>query len=210
MGQSTEEPRWRRTPEERPRQILEAGLAVFGEQGLKGARLDDIAERAGISKGTIYLYFASKDDLFREVVRDTFASLVEVAAAVPETDDPAADLRVFCATYWDFLRSARFETVHRLVMAELHDFPELVREYGSEVRDPMKQIVRSTLDRGVSSGHFSAADNQVRARMLLALLWQHGIWCARRQNDPDLAGRSDAAVLGEVITFFLDAITEAG
>lgn len=183
---------------------------MFGEQGLQGARLDDIAERAGISKGTIYLYFASKDDLFREVVRDTFAELVEVAAAVPQTDDPAADLRAFCVSYWEFLRSRRFETVHRLVMAELHRFPELVREYGTEVRDTMKQSVRSILDRGVASGHFTSGDNQVRARMLLALLWQNGIWCARRQNDPDLAGRSDAVVAGEVINFFFDAVTRAG
>lgn len=200
-----ENPRWRRTPEERPRQILEAGLAVFGEQGLAAARLDDIAERAGISKGTIYLYFQSKDDLFREVIRDAYAEVVE-SVALPETEDARADLKTFCRTYWSLIRSPRFETVHRLVLSEIHAFPELSEEYGREVRDRIKRIVRMILERGTKSGAFEKGNNQVRARMLLALLWQHGIWYARKQNDPDLAGRSDAAVLNEVITFFMDAV----
>ena len=63
------EPRWRRLPEERPKQILAAALEVFGERGLASARLEDIAKRAGLSKGTIYLYFPNKEELFREMVR---------------------------------------------------------------------------------------------------------------------------------------------
>ncbi|OYV74472.1 MAG: hypothetical protein B7Z72_00065, partial [Gemmatimonadetes bacterium 21-71-4] len=65
------EPRWRRLPEERPRQILDAAFATFAEHGLAAARLDDIAKRAGVSKGTIYLYFQSKEELFRAVVLHT-------------------------------------------------------------------------------------------------------------------------------------------
>src|SRR4051812_24710326 len=71
------EPRWRRLPEERPRQILAAALSVFGERGLAAARLDDIAKRAGLSKGTIYLYFPNKEELFREMVRTTVISAIE-------------------------------------------------------------------------------------------------------------------------------------
>jgi len=207
MGETpTDQPRWRRTPEERPRQILDAALAVFNEQGLAGARLDDIAERAGISKGTIYLYFASKDDLFREVVRDTFASLLENVAGLSGTAKARADLIAFCRSYWSFLRSPRFETVYRLVNAEIHAFPELFHEYSTEVREPMRARVQRILERGSKSGEFSKGNNLVRARMLLALLWQHGIWCARREHNPDLKGRSESAVLDEVITFFLEAV----
>ncbi|MEA3245310.1 MAG: helix-turn-helix domain-containing protein, partial [Gemmatimonadota bacterium] len=61
--------KWRRQPEERPQQILLAAIEVFGEHGIAAAKLEDIAARAGVSKGTIYLYFESKEDLFREVVR---------------------------------------------------------------------------------------------------------------------------------------------
>src|SRR3954468_9438563 len=71
------EPRWRRLPEERPRQILAAALEVFGEHGLATARLDDIAKRAGLSKGTIYLYFSNKEELFREMVRQLIVTQIE-------------------------------------------------------------------------------------------------------------------------------------
>src|SRR3954470_2886771 len=73
------EPRWRRLPEERPRQILAAALSVFGERGLAAARLDDIAKRAGLSKGTIYLYFPNKEELFREMVRQLIVAQLVVA-----------------------------------------------------------------------------------------------------------------------------------
>ena len=64
------EPKWRRLPEERPRQIIEAALEVFSEHGLAAARLEDIAKLAGVSKGTIYLYFPNKEALFSEMVRE--------------------------------------------------------------------------------------------------------------------------------------------
>jgi TetR/AcrR family transcriptional regulator len=203
-----DQPRWRRTPEDRPRQILEAALAVFGEAGLAGARVEDIAERAGISKGTVYLYFPSKDDLFREVVRDTFAEILEIVESLEETDSPTADVETFCRDYWSFLRSGRFETVYRMVMAEIHAFPDLSLDYTQQVREPIKEAVRCILDRGTRSGEFTESNNLVRARMLMALLWQHSMWCARRDANPDLDGRSDDAVLGEVVTFFLEAIVE--
>src|ERR687885_303898 len=70
-------PRWRRRPEERPGQIIEAALQVFGERGLAGARLEDIAKRAGVSKGTIYLYFPNKEELFRSMIRQTVIAAIE-------------------------------------------------------------------------------------------------------------------------------------
>lgn len=204
----SELPRWRRTPEERPRQILEAALQVFGEQGLAGARIDDIADRAGISKGTVYLYFASKDELFREVLRDAFVGMLESVSELESTADAAHDLRTFCTTFFAYLRSTRFETTYRLILAQMHAFPELSREYAYEVREPIRGIIRGILDRGSESGQFGAGDNLVRARMLQALLWQHGMWCAKREVNPDLENRSDNAVLGEVIQFFLDAVAK--
>ena len=82
---SAAEPRWRRLPEERPEQILDAALAEFGERGLAGARLEDIAKRAGLSKGTIYLYFPNKEALFREMVRDIVVSQLEESERMFET-----------------------------------------------------------------------------------------------------------------------------
>src|SRR3954469_24182181 len=89
MSESATEPRWRRLPEERPRQILEAALAVFAERGLAAARLEDIAKRAGVSKGTIYLYFPNKEELFREVIRNSVITFIERGEArLEELGDP--------------------------------------------------------------------------------------------------------------------------
>src|SRR6478609_4648585 len=79
VSESAVEPRWRRLPEERPKQILDAALEVFSERGLAAARLEDIAKRAGLSKGTIYLYFPNKEELFREVIRHTIIAQIERA-----------------------------------------------------------------------------------------------------------------------------------
>src|ERR1700759_2945816 len=98
----TNEPRWRRLPEERPGQILAAALEVFGERGLAAARLDDIARRAGVSKGTIYLYFPNKEELFREMIRHIVVGQLEAAerAASESTGSATETLTEFMRTYW--------------------------------------------------------------------------------------------------------------
>src|SRR4029453_15963800 len=118
-------PRWRRLPEERPRQILDAALEVFGERGLAGARLDDIARRAGVSKGTIYLYFPNKEELFREVVRAIVIDRLRQAAAEAGEGDPVDELKRYLRAHWNFVRTAEFQTIFKLVTSELHNFPDL-------------------------------------------------------------------------------------
>src|SRR6476661_6171169 len=120
MSEAVTEPRWRRLPEERPRQILDAALTVFAEHGLAAARLDDIAKRAGLSKGTIYLYFPNKEELFREMVRRTVISaLEEREQLLTSATDSATDvLTRFMHEYWKFIRSEQFAPIFRLVHAE--------------------------------------------------------------------------------------------
>ena len=77
-------PARRRRPDERPTQILEAALDIFGEKGLAAARLEDIAKRAGLAKGTIYLYFPNKEALFREMIRRTLVVRLEALEQAPQ------------------------------------------------------------------------------------------------------------------------------
>lgn len=199
-------PRWRRRPGERPNQILDAALHVFSERGLEGARMEDIAERAGVSKATIYLYFSSKVEVFREMIR---RAIEELAGATLETrveGGPEDEIRALIQAYWQEVRSPRFEAVYRLSMAEVHSFPELAREYAMGVRVPVSETAREILDRGVADGSFAPGDNAVRVRMLLALLAKHALWCMRREFVPDLADRSDEEVLDEVLGFFFRAV----
>src|SRR6187551_3936591 len=115
-----QEPRWRRLPEDRPRQILTAALEVFGERGLAAARLDDIAKRAGISKGTIYLYFPNKEELFREMIRQTAVANIALGEKAVSQGTPTEQLCAAMRGYWKFVRSPVFSTIHRLVLGELH------------------------------------------------------------------------------------------
>src|SRR5690348_6156187 len=123
----------RRAPDERPSQILEAALDVFGEKGLAAARLDDIAKRARLAKGTIYLYFPNKDELFRAVIRSTLVAELERAESQLTTGTPEEQLEEFVHGYWTFMCSPTFERVHRLVTSEIPKFPDLARFYGTEV-----------------------------------------------------------------------------
>src|SRR5262245_50848793 len=134
MAEPLTEPRWRRLPEERPRQIIEAALAVFGERGLAAARLDDIAKRAGLSKGTIYLYFPNKEELFREVIRSTVVSrIAEREQTFLNASGSATEvLTDYSRAYWKFIRSSEFAPIFRLVHAEIHNFPDLAAFYVEE------------------------------------------------------------------------------
>ena len=111
--------RWRRLPEERPGQILEAAVAVFAEHGISAAKLEDIAALAGVSKGTIYLYFSSKEELFREVVRLTVVPLIaqadEASAIRSLSAQPHLDGR-----YTIFGRvSGSYNTLARIVQGDV-------------------------------------------------------------------------------------------
>ncbi len=206
--QTSQEPRWRRLPEERPKQILDAAFEVFAERGLASARLDDIAKRAGLSKGTIYLYFPNKEELFREVVRRTVISHIERGEReFAETSLSATDsLTTFIRSYWSFLRSPVFGPIYRLVTAELPNFPDLAQFYADEVIARGLRLIRSLLDRGIESGEFRSMNSAVAARMLTAPLMMHAFWCNRRDCFKLVGDRTDDQVLEELLQFYLTAI----
>ena len=206
------EPRWRRLPEERPRQILAAALAVFGEHGLAAARLDDIAKRAGVSKGTIYLYFPNKEELFREMVRDTVVRQIEESERDFQSTSGSATetLTQFMRRYWTYIRSSEFAPLFRLIHAEIHSFPDLARFYAEEVVSRGHRLVMSIIARGVASGEFRAVDPSVAARMLTAPFVMHGLWCTHRECFSSVAKKSDEQILDELMQFYLYAIRADG
>jgi AcrR family transcriptional regulator len=212
ISSSSQEPRWRRLPEERPQQIIEAALTIFGERGLASARLEDIAKSAGLSKGTIYLYFPNKEELFREVVRHTIVAQIERAErelAAATAQSAAETLEQFVHGYWRFLRSPKFAALFRLIHAEIGNFPDLARFYASEVVERWRRLVTGILERGIASGEFRDVDPDVAARMLSPMLQMHAMWCSHRDLFKATANRSDDQVLDEVLNFYLHAIRSA-
>jgi AcrR family transcriptional regulator len=199
-------PRWRRLPEERPRQILDAALEVFGERGLAGARLDDIARRAGVSKGTIYLYFPNKEELFREVVRAVVVDRLREAAATAGTGDPVDELKRYMRAHWDFVRSPEFQTIFKLVTGELHNFPDLAEFYGREVVMPSTQLLAGMIRRGIDRGDFRRVDPVLAARFMSSTAMTHSTWCARRHVFKLLTDVTDEQVFEQLSDFFFHAI----
>ncbi|HWL40344.1 MAG TPA: TetR/AcrR family transcriptional regulator [Gemmatimonadaceae bacterium] len=202
MAQST--PKWRRNPAERPRQILTAALEVFGEAGVARSTLDEIAERAGVSKGTIYLYFPNKEELFRQTIR----------AALTPTDRPAETPARASATrqlldtverQWQFLTSPDGVVISRLVSAEQWQFPELSELYGEEVVSKFAQELAPIIRRGTATGEFRELEPAHAARMLTALVVHSAMW-RETTASPSASRKPGDAVLRELTDFYLQAI----
>ena len=203
-----QEPRWRRLPEERPRQILSAALEVFGERGLAASRLEDIAKRAGLSKGTIYLYFPNKEELFREMVRDTVVSQIERGEeAIHSMTGSASDALIhLMRAKWTFIRSPQFAPLFRLIHAEIHSFPDLARFYAEEVVARGQRLIAGIIERGIASGEFRKVEPIAAARMLNAPFVIHGLWCTHREAFTSVARKTDDQIFDEMIDFYLHAI----
>jgi len=206
---ATQEPRWRRLPEERPKQILDAALEEFAQRGLGHARLEDIGKRAGVSKGTIYLYFPNKEELFREVVRTTIVARLEKAEQVVATAEGSArDVMIqTMQTMWEFLHTPTFAAIFRLVTAELNNFPDLASFYAQEVMKRGQRLFTGLIERGMNAGEFRRTDPSVAARILTSTFLVHGLWCTHRQLCSHIEGRSDEQVFAELTDFALTALT---
>jgi len=196
----------RRHPESRPGQIIEAALEVFGERGLANARLDDIARRAGLAKGTIYLYFPNKEELFRAVIRKTVIATIDRAEASVADDAPEAQLDAFMRTHWAFLRSPTFERIYRLITGELHKFPELARFYADEVLVRGLRLMAGVIKRGIAAGVFRRTEPEAAARMIFGSFVSHAIWRSRPTVFTHIAHLSDEKVYAQLSELILAAL----
>jgi AcrR family transcriptional regulator len=158
--------------------ILDAALDVFADKGFAQARLDDVAARAGVAKGTVYLYVASKEALFEELVRSGIAApIAEIAERALAHDAP---LETTLRMLFTFLRKevvgTRRAEIARLVLAEAGRFPDLAALYHREVVSRGMALIRGILERAATRGEI-AADEVVRfpqlviAPGLVAILW---------------------------------------
>ena len=165
-------PRWQRRPEARPEEILDAAMEVFGEQGFKRTRLEDVARRAGVSKGTLYLYFDSKEELFRAMVLVKLeATLAHAEETVRTWEGNTPDLlRHFIAEYWQVMNRPEKLRLSRLVMSELPSFPELARWYYEQVILRLRRVIEGILTRGVERGEFRSVPSAFTARALQILV----------------------------------------
>ena len=170
--------RWRRRKDARPAEILEAALAVFAERGFAATRMDDIAHRAGVTKGTIYLYFESKEAVFRSLVEESIgATIGSFQAAAERFEGATADLlqRLLhgIATY---LGESDRAVLPKILLAEAGNFPGLAKFYRKEVIDRGLGLLQSVVARGVARGEFRAVSPDHVARLCISPLLLAAIW----------------------------------
>ena len=185
---------------------MSAAVEVFAEQGLAGARIDDIAARAGLSKGTVYHYFPGKDALFRELVRRMVSENTEGVVSAGAQGSPRELLRSYIHGVWRRMRTPGFHAMYRLVLGELHQFPDLARFYADEIAGRTTDHVAALVERGTARGEFRAVDPRAAGRTLAALLTQNALWAGRPELFPHTAHRGDDEVLAEIDEFFFRSI----
>jgi AcrR family transcriptional regulator len=173
------QPKWQRRADERPREICAAALEVFAEKGFAAAKLDEIARRAGVSKGTLYLYFKDKQELFRAVVRSAIVPNIEaITSAVSALNAPVSDVvRMFLDGFAE--REARLPVgaVAKIVIGESRNFPELARVWHDEVASRAIGALAAFVERAQQRGEVRAGDPRLYAfslvgPMVLGALWR--------------------------------------
>ena len=186
-------PRWERRKDARPQELLAAALDQFVERGYAATRLEDVARRAGVSKGTLYLYFANKEELFKAVVRENIVHAIgeaEQDAAV--FDGPSAVLlRTILMKWWDQICATQLAGITKLMLAEGNNFPELAQFYNEEVVARGNGLIASVLVRGIGRGEFRPVDPAVMTQVLVApvlmlMMWTHSFMptCEMPSVDP--------------------------
>ena len=165
MGQ----PKFQRRAEERPREICAAALEVFAEKGFAAAKLDEIARRAGVSKGTLYLYFADKEQLFRAVVRDAVVPNVErLRAALIQAGLPFGDLvRLFLANFVEVTQRVPVGAVAKMVISESRNFPELAKVWHDEVVSKALGTMTALIEMAQAKGEVRAGDARLHTFTLM-------------------------------------------
>lgn len=185
MSRSTRRraPRWRRRKDARPEEILEAALDVFVTRGYAAARLDEVARRAGVTKGTIYLYYPRKEALFQAVVRRSLVPNIERAEAMAHAHEgTAADaLRALGRVWWQVVGETRLSGIPKLVVAEAANFPALARFYWTEVASRALGLVTSMVERGIKRGEFRPVDPRFATMafmgpFMFVVIWKHSLY----------------------------------
>jgi TetR/AcrR family transcriptional regulator len=183
-----------RRKEARPGELLAAALDLFVEKGFAATRAEEVAQRAGVSKGTLFLYFPTKEDLFKAVVRQNMGQTISegVAALEDFTGTTAALIPYMMHMWWDRFGSTKASGLTKLMMSEATNFPDLAVFYYAEVIEPNHRLVRNIIQRGIDRGEFRAVDMDYAIFSILSPLihlvtWKHSMGCCvsgDQQLDP--------------------------
>jgi TetR/AcrR family transcriptional regulator len=175
-------PKRERRKEARPGELLEAALDLFVEKGYAATRAEEVAARAGVSKGTLFLYFSSKEELFKAVVRENVVRhQTEGAEEVARFEGSSSELLAYLMLeWWRRYGATKASGISKLLMSEASNFPDLALFFQEEVVQPGHAMIRSVLERGIARGEFRPVDvdltvQSVIAPLLFLVTWKHSM-----------------------------------
>jgi TetR/AcrR family transcriptional regulator len=180
-----------RRKEARPGELLDAALDLFVEKGFAATRSEEVAARAGVSKGTLFLYFPSKEELFKAVVRENISGrFAEWAQEFEVFEGTTAEMVRYCMrVWWERIGATRASGITKLMISEARNFPELAAFYQQEVIRPGTELVRRILQRGVDRGEFRPIDVEytvfsIVAPMIFLIMMKHSLGVCVPQEYP--------------------------
>ncbi len=185
-------PRQRRK-EARPQELLDAALELFAEKGFAATRSEEVAARAGVAKGTLYLYYPSKEELLKAVISQRLSS--EIAAGAEQAEQFAGStaelLREVLSVWWQRVFDSPGSAVFKLVITEVRNFPEIAEFYLDQVVRPGKQLIGRIIQRGIERGEFRpvnvpAAVLSMVLPMVMLCLHKHSLGaCVPMEDEVD-------------------------
>ncbi len=165
-------PKWRRRAEERPAEIIAAAYTVFAEKGFAAAKLEDIAKAAGVSKGALYLYFETKEDIFKAVVKDAVApnvgAIETVALGFPGSFEEL--VRMLVPRVAELADRSNIGRVLKMVIGESGNFPEIARIWHDDIVAKAIGLMTSVITRGQERGEVRAGDPRFYALTIIGPL----------------------------------------
>ncbi|MBK1681881.1 TetR/AcrR family transcriptional regulator [Rhodocyclus tenuis] len=181
-----------RRKEARPSELAAAALELFVERGFAATRLDDVAASAGVSKGTLYLYFNSKEALFKAVVQEAIVpELIAAEQFMANHRGSAAEvLRELTFFWWRHSGATRLAGVPKLMIAESGNFPELAKYYHDHVMMRGRALLGAVLARGIESGEFRRVDLETAIDLIIAPVmmlhvWRYSVCAHEREIDAE-------------------------
>ena len=161
-----------RRKEARPKELLDAALDLFVEKGFAATRSEEVASRAGVSKGTLYLYYPSKEELLKEVIRHNVVNqIAEGMEIVRAFEGTSSELLAYVLRlWWQRVGETRASGILKLMMSEVRNFPEIAQFWVAEVTSPADRMIAEIVQRGIDSGEFRPVDVENAVHALVAPL----------------------------------------
>ena len=183
-------PRFRRRKTARPCEVIDAACEVFGEKGFQHATMDDIAERAGVSRATIYLYFENKEAIYRGIAERTIELRRSAVAAIEALPDMPVDLKLREALRItsSVLESRRSLVLFRMFVAEGVWFPDIAQDARTRLKPNIVDILAALISQGMAEGVFRSVDPLVTARLALTPVTAGAMWVTAWREDSDWGG----------------------